>query len=617
MRKLFIAFLFACGTKSVAQEVVVKSFDYLQTDLTARTQEKLDANGNSCAVVKVDIPLEDVVFKGWVVETISTPGEYLVYMPEGATKITMQHKTLTPFTYEFEKPLTGKNTYRLVALIIRADSSKPVYKVIEVSEEIKDRYNKGVSLLAQNKNDEAIKLIQDAANAGYAPAQYKYAESLSEKESINWYEKAASQGYADAICALGDVYMQGKEVSRDAERAFKYFIEAIDLNSSKAMIHAGECYENGEGTPQDMGKAFWYYNKSAELGEISAYSKVAHCYWEGIGVKENMNDAFNWLVKGTEKGDTACCSELCEWYNPFPKSKYYVYGDRFLYDKEKAIELFSKAAEKGISSAQTIMGNHYYYDLFRKAYYNGNRSEAKKYLDEAFKWFHKSAKQGNKEAKESINDHEDYLSRLRLAEKGDVNAQISMGEQLIFEQDMHPSSLEYYRGYPVRDFQLGITWLKKAANQNSIYALMDLAYLYHHGYKYDDYFYGAFTIQQDLQEAIKYYTKAANLGCFKAHVELKELYSRLKDQKEMEFKWAYKAATFEISKIEPTSSLNVFIYSRDNSSPKTLLGYAQKDLAMMYYSKELRNKKECIKWLRKAEANGIDVKYWLESAERL
>ena len=39
---------------AIGQEVIVKSFENLQTDLTARTQERLDANGNPCAVVKVD-----------------------------------------------------------------------------------------------------------------------------------------------------------------------------------------------------------------------------------------------------------------------------------------------------------------------------------------------------------------------------------------------------------------------------------------------------------------------------------------------------------------------------------------------------------------------------------
>ena len=114
-QRIFIFIFISCiSVPLLSQEVVVRSFEELPNDLTARTQEKMDVNGNACAVVKVDIPLEDVLFKGWVVETVSTPGEYLVYMPSGSTKLTLQHKSLTPFVYEFEKPLESKYTYRLI-----------------------------------------------------------------------------------------------------------------------------------------------------------------------------------------------------------------------------------------------------------------------------------------------------------------------------------------------------------------------------------------------------------------------------------------------------------------------------------------------------------------------
>lgn len=83
-----------------SQELKVQSFEETPNDLTARTQEKLDVNGNASAVVKVGIPLENVVFKACMIGTISIPGEYIVYMPAGASKITVQHKESKVLVYE-------------------------------------------------------------------------------------------------------------------------------------------------------------------------------------------------------------------------------------------------------------------------------------------------------------------------------------------------------------------------------------------------------------------------------------------------------------------------------------------------------------------------------------
>ena len=148
------------------------------------------------------------MFKGWVVESVSTPGEYLVYMPEGATKITLQHNSITPYTYEFDKPLDGKQTYRLVAMINRDGKIKPVYKVIEVSQEIKELYEKGVAYFDKDDKENALKCFSEAAEAGYAPAQNKMGNmanmSNDYKKAIEWYQKAAIQGNPNSIFNLGD-----------------------------------------------------------------------------------------------------------------------------------------------------------------------------------------------------------------------------------------------------------------------------------------------------------------------------------------------------------------------------------------------------------------------------
>ena len=120
IKKLLIlaSLLFAVFISIDAQEMSVKSFDYLPKDLTARTSARNDRNGIPCAVIRVGIALQGVVFDG---NTIGAPvyntGEYLVYMPGGSRQITIRHDSYLPLTVVFADygidKVESSNTYRL------------------------------------------------------------------------------------------------------------------------------------------------------------------------------------------------------------------------------------------------------------------------------------------------------------------------------------------------------------------------------------------------------------------------------------------------------------------------------------------------------------------------
>ena len=122
MRRLcFLCLLLAVLHGAWAQKMTVESFELLPKDLTARTSPRNDLNGKPCAVIRVGIALQGVVFDG---NTIGNPvyntGEYLVYMPEGSRQITLRHDSYVPLTvvfadHEIEK-VRSLSTYRLTVL---------------------------------------------------------------------------------------------------------------------------------------------------------------------------------------------------------------------------------------------------------------------------------------------------------------------------------------------------------------------------------------------------------------------------------------------------------------------------------------------------------------------
>ncbi len=135
-KELIIILLLFLGTApAIGQEIAVKSFAELPQDLAARTQEKQDANGKACALIKVILPLKDATFEGWVVDQLYTPGEYWVYMPEGSTKVTVKHAEMPPTVYEFSEKLMGKTTYQLV---LEVQEVQKHYAFFQIKSNVKD-----------------------------------------------------------------------------------------------------------------------------------------------------------------------------------------------------------------------------------------------------------------------------------------------------------------------------------------------------------------------------------------------------------------------------------------------------------------------------------------------
>ena len=104
MRRIasLIAIIF-CASVVFAQDddnsISVSSFKKLENDLTARTQKKIDQNGEPCALIKVSVQSDGFIFEGDGLGIVTTvpkieEGEYWVYVPRGAKYLTVKHKTL-------------------------------------------------------------------------------------------------------------------------------------------------------------------------------------------------------------------------------------------------------------------------------------------------------------------------------------------------------------------------------------------------------------------------------------------------------------------------------------------------------------------------------------------
>lgn len=104
-----------------AQNIAVKSFRLLETDLTANLKEtqEIDQNGEVAALIKV-ITTEtgfmfDVGALG-IVRQVQQPGEIWLYVPHGVQRISINHQKLGRLEqpYYFSIPIQAARTYELV-----------------------------------------------------------------------------------------------------------------------------------------------------------------------------------------------------------------------------------------------------------------------------------------------------------------------------------------------------------------------------------------------------------------------------------------------------------------------------------------------------------------------
>jgi uncharacterized protein len=133
------------------------------------------------------------------------------------------------------------------------------------------------------KPEDGVRLLQSAADKGYAPAQnelgLRYQKgagvTLSSVEAGKWFQKAADQKHVPAQVNLGLLLVKGDGLEQNLGEALKLFQQAADAGDSWGLNNLGSMYEMGWGVPKDLKKARELYKQSAEKGNAMAPQNLA------------------------------------------------------------------------------------------------------------------------------------------------------------------------------------------------------------------------------------------------------------------------------------------------------------------------------------------------------
>ena len=248
------------------------------------------------------------------------------------------------------------------------------------------------------------------------------------------------------------------------------------LEKAKALYEKGFDYEYGITKTVDRTLADKFLKEAADLGHADAL------FFLGMNAVENgdLEQARAYADSAIELGNMAGKYILAE-----------ISEQEYLGDTEELYKAGFKALKEKVEQ-----GDLHYSNVLGYAYRFGIGTEEN--IKQAIKVFTPSAEQGNAMSLGHLSElylEQDKIEKakplmLKAAEKNNSKAQLNLS----FIDD---------------DTEKSLYWLNRAAENNEISAIMNLAYYYH---------------DKDIKKAASYYQKAADLDDDQAVVELSYLY---------------------------------------------------------------------------------------------
>lgn len=138
------------------------------------------------------------------------------------------------------------------------------------------------------------------------------AAPLDIPQAVKLYEQAAAKGNLEAICRLGECYLNGLGVEQDKTQAFEFFFQAAQGDLAMAQFALAECFAQGIGTPQDEQAAFYWYRQSALRYDPRGMLAAGRCYLNAQGTERDIKQAIIFLEQAAANGMTQALELLEE-----------------------------------------------------------------------------------------------------------------------------------------------------------------------------------------------------------------------------------------------------------------------------------------------------------------
>lgn len=454
------------------------------------------------------------------------------------------------------------------------------------NDEAQSLQDKGYSLDSAGNYAEAMKYYQKAADLGNLWAQnnigvlYEYGNGIKQNyaEAFKWYQKAADKGLALAQRNLGSLYENGTGVKLNYTAAIKWYQKAADQGDDVAQYNLGSLYQgryadaNQPGLPANYTEAMNWFRKAAAQGNTDAMNAIGELYESASGVQQDYNEAVAWFKKAALQELVAAQIHLGFIYANGWDEQHRFVPAKTAADTVSSTETLSIDTTK--VAADTVAGvyipvtgvprdyseamkwyrmaaaqNDYLAMINIGALYESGLGVTQN-ANEAGGWYAKAENTGGANAIQGIATM--YASGY-YGNKPNYATAVKWYRKLANEKDHWTGLIAlgwiYYKGQGVtKDSAETEKWYKKAAEYGGGDAMSAAGYSYYYDYPSPDYrkafkwFYQAAThghmntfyilatmyekgqgTKVNMEEAVKWYQKAAAFGFEPAKEDLKRL----------------------------------------------------------------------------------------------
>lgn len=342
-----------------------------------------------------------------------------------------------------------------------------------------------------------------ADKGGDDPRRASFSLPKDDVQARYWAEKAASQGLPEAQVLLAWLYCRngGESAPRDPVRAEHWYRVAMAQGSVKATIGLATMIAAGDVEGHGPEQAFALYSQAAAEGDHTAEYYTGLYLLEGVGTPPDHEAARQWLFKAGEGGIVAASRTL---------GIIHRRGRGAPQNNGIAETWLRRAAAKGDAESMAMLADMH---LGREASVP-NPSEAIVLYTAASELGHAGAKAALGLAHLSgQNVPKDPLRALGFLEEASAAGHAEAAFQLGL------CHLVGKGGIPV-DYTKAAHYLLKAAQGGHPNATYNMGVLFYHGHG----------VAQDLDEAMRFYAKAAELGSPSGQFRLAHAYATGQEQ---------------------------------------------------------------------------------------
>ena len=202
----------------------------------------------------------------------------------------------------------------------------------------------------------AMEWYRKAANAGYADAQFFYAQKMGingdMKKCRYWLQKAINQGhqkskilYETQLKAEIDINF---ELGALNEKSIDLIEQGVNIGYSVAQRASAEILYNGYNGQKDIKKSIELYTSAANQGDIKSQANLGIIYYVGEVVQKDYIEAVKWWKMAANNGDAQ---------SQFNLGKMYWEGNGVEQSDEYSIMWVKRAADQGHDGAIGTVDN--------------------------------------------------------------------------------------------------------------------------------------------------------------------------------------------------------------------------------------------------------------------